>query len=311
MSLKKTRCLVPVLLIFVILFSIGAFSGPSEEEKSGDYRFAGSDYDRRIFGDFRFSRDSRFQQQIYSAIESTIDKDGNGIPSFVPQTRYAVGIIEKYIHDGDRYIAYHISPNKHTDPAVAAPCYAILDTQTEKTTYFPTIESLSDSIQTQGLTFGNWYYTAHANSTEGKRTLLFGDYALEDMRNKYYGRSILFREQPIFYGILHHVRTDGDRYIAFRERRVKNDTAWLFREIVTEDWRIWYDDPITNAMLSESASERVGLFRRSWYEFIPVVYDKYVLWDTQADTVREFDKKGQLDKYCKAQSIALQKEIAR
>ena len=309
--MKKTRCFVPLLLVFVILFSISAFSGPSEEEKNGDYRFAGSDYERRIFGDYRFVRGGRDFQKIYFGFESAIDESGDGIPSFVQQTVYAVGIIEKYMHDGERYIACHITPNKYTDPAIDAPCYALLDTQTEERTYYPSVEALSDEIHARGLTFGNWYYTAHANSTEGKRTPLFGDYAMEDMRNKYYGRSILYREQPIFYGILNRVRTDGERYIAFRERRVQNDRGWLFREIVTEEWRIWYDDPITNAMLSPSAPQRIGLFRRSWYEFIPVVYDKYVLWDTVENTVREFDKQGQLRDFCKANQIDLTITAAR
>ena len=309
--MKKTRCFVPLLLIFAILCSISVFSGPSEEEKSGDYRFAGSDYERRIFGDYRFARDARDAQKIYAALQSPLDENGDGIPSFAEQTVYAAGIIEKYMHDGKRYIAYHITPNKRTDPAVGAPCYAILDTQTEEIAYFPTIEALSDEIHARGLSFGNWYYTAHANSTEGKRTPLFGDYALEDMRNGYYGQSILYREQPVFYGILNHVQTDGKRYIAFRERIVKNDTVWLFREIVTEDWRIWYDDPITNAMLSDSATERIGLFRKSFLEYRPVVYDKYVLWDTEKNAVQEFDHRGQLRDSCKANHIDLTFRAAR
>ena len=252
-----------------------------------------ADYDRKIFGKYRFNRGSSSGQDIYM---ETTDEAGN--PSH--EVLAGGGAIEKLMHDGNRYIAYHISERifKDTDREdvqtveTGEQYYAILDTQTKQTERFADVETLSDAIRERKIRFGNWYYTAAQNSSEGTRTPLVGEYSFEYI-DSVHGQNILRREIPVFYGDMDNIKTDGARFVSFRMRRVH------------ERDKPWYDDPVTNSLLSAPSEKRIGIYRRGYLNWFYVYYDRYVLFDAENNTVREFEKERELNAVCKSESILL------
>ncbi len=250
-----------------------------------------ADYDRKIFGPYRFNRGSSEGQFIYEQTDSDIDSKSVLVGG---------GKIEKYLHDGSRFIAYHYTERictKVEDSEIPIAdgdqYYAILDTQEKTIEKFTDIEALSKAVQKRDLSFGNWFYTAAGNSIEGIRTELLGDYTCEYL-NEARGQSILLREIPLFYGVLQNVCTDGERYIAFRQR------------IINDELRPWYNDPITNTLLHAPSETRIGLYRRGLLDWYSVFYDQYVLFDTQDHSVREFEKERELKAFCESKDICLQ-----
>ena len=139
--------------------------------------------------------------------------------------------------------------------------------------------------------FGNWFYTSARNSTEGIRTPLLGEYAFEYL-DHVHGQHILWREIPIFYGVLDNIRTDGMRFISFRARQVHETNTW-------------YLDPITNALLSSPSNKRIGTYRRGFLDWYYVYYDQYVLFDTMGNMAHEFEKERELKALCDSENISL------
>ena len=245
-----------------------------------------ADYDCRIIGKYRFGRSSATRHSIYYTQPSAFDEP---YPDRVTLVR---GTIDKYMHDGERYIAYHLS---EPDAKDNEGYYAVLDTQTEKTERFDNIETLSDAVQTRGIRFGNWFYPAAGHSIEGVRTPLFGDYAFEEI-SSVRGQSVLLRETPVFHGILDDVMWDDGRYIAFRQRIVHYGNGNVY---------IGYDDPTTNRLLSAPSDKRIGMYRHGFLDWSFVYYDQYVLFDTQTQQVVEMGKEKMLRRYCEVNGISL------
>jgi hypothetical protein len=204
------------------------------------------------------------------------------------------------MHDGERYIAYHFSEQiiQDTDREdvrtveTGEQYYAVLDTQTEQFERFEDIEALSEAIRDRQIHFGNWFYTYAQDSSEGIRTPLVGEYAFEYL-DSVHCQNILRREVPVFYGVLENVQTDGRRYFAFRQR------------IIRDDAKPWYNDPVTNALLSAPSEKWVGLYRRQFLIWYAVYYDRYVLFDAENNTAREFEKERELEDVCKSENIPL------
>ena len=242
-----------------------------------------ADYDCRIIGKYRFNRSSSRRHSIYT--HSDVFDDA-------PRVTLVSGTIDKYMHDGERYIAYHLSDPDTED---GEGYYAILDTQTEETERFDNIETLSDAVQARGIRFGNWFYPAAGHSIEGVRTPLFGDYAFEEI-SSVRGQSVLLRETPVFHGILDDVMWDGERYIAFRQRIVRYGNGNVY---------IGYDDPTTNQLLSALSDKRIGIYRHGFLEWSFVYYDQYVLFDTETQQVVEMGKEKMLRRYCEMNGISL------
>lgn len=265
----------------------------TETVDSSDKVYISADYDRKIFGPYRFNRGSSQGQYIYEQLNSDTDRDAQSV-------LVRGGKIEKYMHDGSRYIGYHMTERIVTGSIDGVEqygdgkaYYGILDTQTKAIEIFSDIDALSKAIQKLDLRFGNWFYTAAGNSIEGIRTPLYEDYSYEYL-NETRGQSILRREIPLFYGILQNVRTDGERYISFRQRTIRNAAA------------TWYDDPVTNALLHAPSKKRIGLYRGGFLDWYSVYYDQYVLFDTRDYTVQEFKNERKLKKFCDSEKISLQ-----
>lgn len=300
--IKAKRLVFRSLLVIVVLIPIGIILHDAivyvvdEKEKetaTGTQDTTGflADYDRNIFGKYRFNRGNSIHQEIYAEVTNN---DGTNHEILV-----SGGTIEKLMHDGERYIAYHFTEDVEADEwngvmqtGSDEQYYAILDTQTKQTEKFADIETLSAAILERQIHFGNWFYTYAQDSSEGIRTPLLGEYSYEYL-DSVHGQSILRREVPIFFGVMANVQTDGERYIAFRERII-HDTA-----------APWYDDPVSNALLSAPSEKRIGLYRRSFLIWFSVYYDQYVLFDTQSNTVHEFNKARELESFCNAKRILL------
>lgn len=252
------------------------------------------DYDRQIFGGFRFLRGSSVGQSIY-------DSSGYNNRNDIPPDAFLVsgGKIEKFMHDSSRFIAYHMTEKiviKIKDGVEqygdGEQFYAILDTQTKQIERFADIVELSNTILERQIHFSNWYYTAALNSLEGVRTPLVGEYSFERIGSAY-GQSILQREIPIFFGRIEDVQTDGKRYITFRLR------------IINDDLTPWYNDPVTNTLLQAPSTKSIGLYRRGFLDWYSVFYDQYVLFDTQGNTVQEFNKASEIESFCASEKISL------
>lgn len=261
----------------------------TETVDPSDHVYIVADYDRKIFGPYRFGRGNNRDQYIYRQLGSRDDTE---------TVLVGGGTIEKYMHDGDRYIAFHYTERVGTAQADGETryekgdqYYGVLDTQTNAVERFTDIEALSKAIQERHWQFGNWFYTAGGNSVEGIRTPLLKDYAYEYL-DEFHGQAILLREIPMFYGMLQNIRTDGERYIAFRQQVLRNDSI------------IWYADPITNSLNSIQWDKTVGLYRRSALIYFWICYDQYVLWDTDENQIAEFDTETALTEYCQARSVA-------
>lgn len=286
--MKLRSCLFPIFIIFIVISAMFWFDNDFDDKEpvvsdgttewQDQVYLLGDDYFRRIFGKYRFARTSTVYQSIYYEVYDE---------SLPEQISLAEGTIEKYAHDGERYIAYHITNEDGSES------YALLDTKTEETEFFESITVLSDTVRERNIKLGCWFYTYAQNSYEGVLTPLFGEYSIEYI-SSLHGRSVMFRDIPLFHGVLDDIQTDKKRYIAFRQR------------IIADDMNPWFSDPITNSLLSPLSEKSLGLYKKHFPFFYKVFYDKYVLFDTALDSVKEFDKEKQLAAYCTENKISLQ-----
>ena len=282
--MKRAFSLVLFTFLFVVLFACAhRQTTPMSESAAADQTDPTdivADYNCRIIGDYRLNRSSARHQSIYYSSSA-----GTNIRTLVK------GTIEKYMHDGERFIAYRLS-----DPDVqdSEAYYAILDTQTEETERFDSAEAFSAAVQDRGIRFGNWFYPAAGHSIEGVRTPLFGAYTFENI-SSVRGQSVLRREIPLFHGILSDVVWDDGQFITFRQRITRDRSDYLeFKE-----------DAITNRLLSAPSDKRIGVYRGGFLNWSSVYYDRYVLFDTHAEQITEFENKKELRSFCEANGIQL------
>lgn len=284
------RCVI-VAFCILFLFTASCCEKDVVTDLSNEYVFMGQDYIHKVSNGYGIARKSAF----YANFVSNFNFDGSYYKNDIVLERISIwkyGCSKDnrfiFIHYFKDLIISEIPTNfkyKGSFCEYEKEVFYLLDTVKDKEEVFSNYQDFIEFCGSNKIEFSSFYFPSIGESIQEKRVQINDSMFFSD-RGDYLGQSLFVDDKMIFDGFI-------DEYA------ILPNGAIGFNLIVADsDFTPEFND--ANILLSIDRNQTKGKhYAGSFFMGFNIFYEKYIIYDSIDNSVLEFDKKIDLNKYIK------------